>query len=369
MTARERTAYPHFRTTLPPSELHDRFTPSAADLALADANTRDDAARLTFLAHYQCYRVLGYQPSEEEIPPELVAHLRWYLQLADTVPCNASARSRRRYAVAIRQALGVTLDLPKAVAVARTVMEQAAQTMDYPADLINAALEAIVQASLELPAFSTLDRLAGEIRTEVNDAWCATIMERLTAEDRQRLDGLLRAPAGKSDYQQIKQTPESATLAHLDEWFKHLTWLKSWGSVSAWLEDVPAGKILHMADEAKALDAAEIRDYTPPRRYARIVSLLYHSQVGVQDELVKMLIRRIASLHRAGKERLDALLTTERDSTEQWVQGMADIGKTMHEGADNAQLGQFARGVVERFGGAETFLVKVEAIAKYHGNN
>jgi hypothetical protein len=40
-------------------------------------------------------------------------------------------------------------------------------TMDDPADLINTALEALILASLELPAFSALDRLAGEIQTSM----------------------------------------------------------------------------------------------------------------------------------------------------------------------------------------------------------
>src|SRR5690349_20054561 len=98
MTTMERTAYPRFRTTLTPTELHDRFTPTEAEVALAEAHTRDEAARLTFLALYQCFRVLGYMPRDQEIPPELVAHLRWYLHLDEAVPCTAPPRSRRRYA-------------------------------------------------------------------------------------------------------------------------------------------------------------------------------------------------------------------------------------------------------------------------------
>ena len=120
---------------------------TAAELALADVHTRDDMARLTFLALYHCYRVLGYLPRKQDIPSELVAHLRWYLQLDETVACTAASRSRRRYAEAIRTALGVTPDITKAIEVARKAMDQAEQTMDHPADLINAALESLVQAS------------------------------------------------------------------------------------------------------------------------------------------------------------------------------------------------------------------------------
>lgn len=102
MTAIDRTAYPRFRATLTPSELHKHFTPSAAELALAEAQTPDPAGNLAFLALYKCIQVLNYLPSEEEIPPEVIAHLRWYLQVAGDVPTQVSPRSRRRYAQVIR---------------------------------------------------------------------------------------------------------------------------------------------------------------------------------------------------------------------------------------------------------------------------
>ena len=39
--------------------------------------------------------------------------------------------------------------------------------MDNPADMINAALEGLIKQRYELPAFSTLDRLVGRVRTLV----------------------------------------------------------------------------------------------------------------------------------------------------------------------------------------------------------
>ena len=51
--------------------------------------------------------------------------------------------------------------------VTATVIEAAA-TMSDPADLINRAIEALSKAAIDLPAFSTLDRLANHLRTEVH---------------------------------------------------------------------------------------------------------------------------------------------------------------------------------------------------------
>ena len=242
MTMIDRTTYPRFRATLTPTELHDHFTPTAKELALAEAHTRDDAARLTFLILYKCFQCLGYLPRNQEIPPEIIAHLRWYLHLDENVACQVPPRSRRRYGTLIRQALKVTLDIQKALSITRHSMEQAALVMDHPSDLINAALETLIKDYYELPAFSTLDRLAGEVRTQVNDRWCAQILTRIPDGDRQRIDQLLATPDGKSDYNRLKETPKSATLSHLQAWFEHLTWLQSFGDVGAFLAECRCSK-------------------------------------------------------------------------------------------------------------------------------
>ena len=369
MTTIDRTAYPRFRATLTPTELHDHFTPTAKELTLAETNTRDDAAKFTFLVLYKCFQRLGYLPRDQEIPPEVIAHLRWYLHLDESVPCQVPPRSRRRYGMLIRQALKVTFDVQKALEIARYSMEKAALVMDHPPDLINAALETLIKDCHELPAFSTLDRLAGEVRTQVNDRWCAQILTRIPDEDCHRLDQLLATPDGKSDYNRLKETPQSATLSHLQAWLERLIWLQSFGDVGTFLADVPVLKIQHLAAEARSLDVAELRDHSPARRTALVLSLLYYTQIQTQDQLVTMLIKRMAAIHQQAREKLEALLMQERSTMESWMQAMAEITRTVAEGVDDITLGKFARSMVDRFGGADTFLAAYEALAKYHGNN
>ncbi len=369
MTAIDRTAYPRFRATLTPSELHEHFTPTAAELALAEAQTPDAAGKLAFLTLYKCMQVLNYLPSEEEIPPEVVEHLRWYLRLDASVLAEVSPRSRRRYALVIRQAIGVKHAVQEALQVARTAMEQAAQVRDHPADLINAALETLLKQWYEFPAFSALDRLAGTVRAEVNERWCQQILARIPAPERQRIERLLETPAGSSDYARLKETPKSATLSHLDEWFQRLRWLQSFGEVAAWIQDVPVLKIHHLAAEARALDVAELRDYTLPRRLALIVSLLYYSQIQTRDELVTMLIKRVAAIHHQAKEHLEVLLKQERATVEGWMEGLAEITRSVAAGADDPTVGQVARTVVDRVGGPTQVLSTYETLSTYHGNN
>ena len=72
-------------------------------------------------AHFSCAlkRLLSYLLSKEEIPPEVVMHLRWYLHLADEIPAQVSPRSRRRCGQAIRQSIGLMHTGHDALQVAR----------------------------------------------------------------------------------------------------------------------------------------------------------------------------------------------------------------------------------------------------------
>jgi TnpA family transposase len=369
MTAIDRTAYPRFRAPLTPSELHEHFTPTAAEMALAEAQTPDAAGKLAFLVLYKCMQTLNYLPGEEEIPPEVIEHLRWYLQLDDRVRAQVSPRSRRRYGQIIRQAIGLKYAVQEALHHARTAMEQAALVRDHPADLINAALETLLKQWYEFPAFSALDRLAGTVRAEVNERWCTQILARIPTAERQRLEQILETPDGASDYTRLKETPKSATLSHLDEWFARLRWLHSFGNVAAWIQDVPVLKIHHLAAEARTLDVAELRDHTLPRRLALVASLLYYTQIQTRDELVTMLIKRVAAIHHQAREHLERLLQQERATMERWMQGFAEITRSVAEGADDPTLGQVARAVVDRVGGPAQFLTTYETLATYHGNN
>jgi hypothetical protein len=67
---------------------------------------------------------------------------------------------------------------------------EAAQVRNHPQDLINVALERVIEASPDLPAYSTPDEMAAAIRAEVNRA------RALGREDPRRAGGLVPAAPG-----------------------------------------------------------------------------------------------------------------------------------------------------------------------------
>jgi hypothetical protein len=107
----------------------------------------------------------------------------------------------------VRERLGVVHDPQRARAVATDAIRSAAQAKNHPPDLINVALEMLVKASLELPAFSTLDEIAGRVRREVNTAMFERIAGRIDLPDRVGLEALLEVVglSAKTPYNRLKQ--------------------------------------------------------------------------------------------------------------------------------------------------------------------
>ena len=101
--------------------------------------------------------------------------------------------------------------------------------MDNPADLINAAIEQFIKDKVELPAFSTLDRMARRIRALINRRLFALVQSRLSDEQAQQLDALLAVADGRrqSPLQLIKQSPKRSSLKQFQRLIDHIGHLAS----------------------------------------------------------------------------------------------------------------------------------------------
>ena len=143
----------------------------------------------------------------------MTEHIRGVLELKPDVQArHDSDRTLRQHKSLVRARLGITADPGRAREVAGQAIRAAAQAKDNPADLINGALEELVRARLELPAYGTLDELAASIRAQVNTAVFAGIAARMTPADAQAIDGLLEVDPvpRRSDFDRLKTVAPSA---------------------------------------------------------------------------------------------------------------------------------------------------------------
>jgi hypothetical protein len=152
MTAIDRTAYPRPGEKLTREELDNRYGISETDHAFIRATARGDAGRLT-------------------LATLLKARLASQLALAG-VPPVLSETSRKTtlhdYRAAVRVYLKASIYAEAGEQLVTTTVIEAAATMSDPADLINRAIEALSRAAIDLPAFSTLERLANRLRAQVH---------------------------------------------------------------------------------------------------------------------------------------------------------------------------------------------------------
>lgn len=164
------------------------------------------------------FQRLGYFPHPELVPTAVIAHLRKRLNLSSSVSAIPSVRSIRYYQQAIRAYLGVKPYDQKAQQMAAISVARAAEVMEHPADLINVAIEELVKERHELPAFSTLDRLVGHVRSITNTRLFQRVEAKLSPQKKADLERLLlESPGSVAPLNLLKAPPKSATLSHMKE--------------------------------------------------------------------------------------------------------------------------------------------------------
>ena len=206
MTSIERTAYPRFGREVSAREL-DGLSPLPDEIEWARDRTRSDEHLLALVVSLKCFQRLGYFPRGEQVPDVVVAHVRDCLTLDRRTISDAAERTVEWQRELVRERVGAVFDPERTRIVAEGAIRAAAEVKNHPPDLINVALELLVKESLELPGFSTLDRMAAAIRAEVNTALFEGVTGRMAPLEARRLHGLLEVagPSRKSPYDGLKQ--------------------------------------------------------------------------------------------------------------------------------------------------------------------
>ncbi|WP_331763539.1 DUF4158 domain-containing protein (plasmid) [Streptomyces hirsutus] len=208
MTSIERTAYPRFKRLITAHELHLFFSPTRDELEWAAGATDGDEHLLALLLMLKSYRRMGCFPALEEIPEQVVEFVRRQVELPEgTLPVYRAERTAKHHRGLVRKRVGVAYDQAEARRIAEQAIRKEAAAKNRPADLINIALEKVVEAGLELPGFSTFDKMASKIRTEVNASICAAIHDSMSPLQHTELLRLLeeRDNDGTTQFNRLKK--------------------------------------------------------------------------------------------------------------------------------------------------------------------
>jgi len=372
MASIERTAYPRFKATLSAQELQTLYAPTEEERDFVATHARNTIQQLTLLTRLKSHQFLGYLPAFDTIPLYIRQYLCQQLHLPPETEFHTAKNPRSRYRHLIRGYLDVTAYANGGARLVEQRVTQAAYTMSDPADLINVAIEHLIQQRFELPAFQTLDRVVSHVRYEVHQTLYAQMTAALSAAEKTRLDALMSVHDGRSEFTRLKDTPRRATLKHLRQWTERLTWLEAIIAPQPFLRDIAHTKIQQFAAEAAALDVGDIRNIPyGPRRYSLLLCFLHHAQVQTRDQLAEMVLKRLRHITNAAKERLKELHEQHRELEEQMLAVFSEVlDHTIHTPEDDATaLGHSVRHLLKTHGGAETLRDQYEQVSAYHSDN
>jgi TnpA family transposase len=389
----DRTAYPRFKRVVSARELAEAFTPTLDEVEWARAKTTTERHFLALGVLLKCYQRLGYFPKLVDVPAVVVDYVRGKLELDEVVEAaHESDRTLWRHRDFVRTRMGVKYTPATVRAVPEVAIRKAAQSKDNPADLINVALDELVRQRCELPGYTTLDAMAAAIRTEVNGGMFTAVAARLDRLQRARLERLLWVdPATRrSEFDRLKDSAQAPTLGKFKDRLAYLAGLDVLGPTERWLEGIPPGKIAHFAGEARVTDAADMRKVlNDDKRLTLLISLVHECRTAARDEVVAMFCKRMAGLHKKGRERLEEIQAANRAETERLIGVLGEVLSAAREAttpdaagealeaegpgrdADGVEerAGRLLLQVLEDAGGIDELATAAEAVSAYHGNN
>jgi hypothetical protein len=367
MTALERTIYPRFTRTPSAKEVRALYTPIPADRAFVEKHARGPAQKFSLMIMLKVYQRLHYFPDLQTIPGPVIGHIRSEMKYPDDLVPDIASATLWRYYLAIREKVALRGQSKETRHSAATAMQKAAQVMESPADLINAAIETLLQEQYELPAFSTLDRMATRIRHLVNGGLYQSVFARLSEAQQQTLSSLLRldGPSPFTAFDRLKEPPKSATLTRLDEWLSRLLWLQSLGNMEPLVKDLRPAKIIHFAEIARSLYPSDVLDFTIPKQFTLLTCLIVQAVASTRDEIIQMFLKRMSTLTDKAQQELERLRKAERAITEHLVEVLAEVVRASADAKNPADGGTEVGKIFDREGGTEQLLEQCDQVSAH----
>lgn len=225
------TAYPRLKHNPSWRDLHGVYTPTIAEIKLAESITSSDTSKLGFLILLKTFQRLGYFVYLRDVPPAIIEHIArslGYLFVPVAISSYDQSGSRAIHVATIRQHQNVTPFPAGGRDVLMQATHDAAKTREDLRDIINAGIEELTRARFELPGFTTLEREARRARSEVKQGYYQQVLAALSDTERAKPDRLFVDPGleqGSYTWHTIKRDPGNATLTNLRVLLDHHHWL------------------------------------------------------------------------------------------------------------------------------------------------
>lgn len=350
MAAEHRTAYPRFAESYSARALERDFTVTDDEKAWLKLAGRSAEARLGLCWILKSTQLLHRVPALSEIPESVREHLRNALGLGKQItPDYTTDGVWRRHRNAVVTRLGLTSYYGSE---ASSVLEKhalaAAEIVNGKTEIIDAAIDALVLAGIELPEFSTLDTAAEAAHASVQRRIVGEIYARTPENLRLSLLGLLASgySGHLTRFNDLKQSAQKVSREHLYRMSDHLQWLDSFGDFSAVLKGIKDSKIRFFADLAKQYDAGSLKDFVEAKRVVCILSLIHRMRVRTRDQITEMLLKRISTIHKRAQQELEAMHLRQRGTVQRIAATLGGVVSILSMESDDETAGKKIRDYV-----------------------
>lgn len=312
MTTLHETAYPRLKPDSTRKDMESFYTPKDEELAFVDAIAVRPLSRLAILIHLKLFQRLGYFTLIADVPEPIIRHIALAVgyrpvKLLEDLATYDTSGAKRGHLARLRDFFGVrALDADGRTWLA-AVAETAAETKHTIPDILNVMLEELVHHRYELPAFSTIERLAINARERVHERYYGQIADALTPAMRGLIDELLSTAAGASHsgWQALKRDPKRPTHVEVRNYLQHIRRLQHLAEQLPPIA-VPIPKLKQFRAMARALDASELTELVPAKRYALAAIFIRSQYAKTLDDAADLFIRLMQKLENSAQQKLIA---------------------------------------------------------------
>ncbi|MGG0645668.1 Tn3 family transposase [Bacillus mycoides] len=302
------TIYPRIKHNLSTEDLRSVYTPTRSEIEWTSLKTKGTLQQLALLILLKTVQNLGFFTRISDIPPIIIKHIAQSAQLPIPIETEWEAYSKtrtiKRHYHFVRRYLKIQQFDHNARQIMLDTMKHIAGSKDDPADLINAAIEELIHQRYELPVYNTFKEAANEIRHKSYRFIYEQVYESLQEQHLQQIDCLFETGPDTfySPWNRLKEDAKRASLFHLKELILHYDWLIHQKIPVYLLESFSSTKIKQMAAEAKTLDSYRMSEIEKKKRYTLAISLVSVQTSRILDNIGEMLIKRMMSIHKKGRE-------------------------------------------------------------------
>lgn len=147
--------------------------------------------------------------------------------------------------------------------------------------------------------------MAFRARKKSNSRYFSAITSQLTAHTRALIDGLLKTATGESvsPWQMLKREPKRPTNKETRTYIQHIRRLQY--LVEQFPKpDVPVPKLKQFRHLARALNATEMAELKPQKRYALAVIFIRAQHAQSLDDAADLFIRLMQNLENNARQKL-----------------------------------------------------------------